>query len=701
MGMARAVSFGFFKRAGACLVGSIGKLSASWDRHRGGVQTITAAHRGAAPITIASRLKVIKEDKSILIRQEADPDPRLIICEEGPERIALRVMYSLIDEAGTYHGDGLTETTLWANGEVQLAFGLRLVDALAHDRVRDAWIEATMQGKLAGAQFGTRAHNHLSAAELQTAQSFRFRQGLPGRYIILERQREALAFSWYSADGRPEDELGGVGLWHGPRVRSPYYDTWGHLYGQWRSLSGWAVHKSSRLTMETDGGATRLGWHWLHGADEPCGGTFALRALLGLFFDTRAEHVRQRIKAFQKPLLPKCEGAQFRCLDVLENVLLYKKTDEVVKLTFPRDALKRTVHVRIFDLEGKGGVMVKSGGREVLPHLLSLGGITDDPYAPNLARPGDRFVPIIGNLDKGPTEVVFSVKLSSQKRTVASFREGPGIHLAYLKWDDREIYVIRASKMGEGALAAFSTRTLALHDLCKPGEQKPALVRVPFYWYPMNVYTRGHCLNELESLKVSRNGPEKLAFEIVSTNPNRRARSTFRIEIPSPDKATTVRALAQLEVLDRLDVEEMQYLNSFSSDSWQPRDWPGDWTLVMDSRGRLMQQFFKEPRGRWRMGTDISPWREKLAFIQGAQSWGNIFVLVENRKPADQQHGYLLCPLWLDSHFKIEGLKPPLEPGASFEVTYTLGVFGNQSLSRAEAIELARVALETGKLPLD
>ena len=660
---------------------------------------IRATRGGLGPLRVAARVRLLKNAKPILIRQEDDPDPRFVLCEEGPERIALRTLYSLIDHKGVYHGDGLTDTILYADGEVRLAFALRLVDNSAHDTVTDAWVEVQADGNVRSVCPGTRKGERIPTGALTTPRSYRFGRALPGRSVVLEGARGAAALGWYSDDGRETDRLGGAGLWHGPRDRSPYYDTWGHLYDQWRGSSGWGGHKTGRLVLAAEDDATTLAWHWLHDAEEPVPETMGFRAMLGLFLDAGAAVAGRRIDALQAPVIPAAEGAQFRCLDVVENALLYKKTAPEMTVTFPRDRLERRVHLRVFGLEGGGSVVAEVGGRRVVPHVLALGGMTDDPYGPNLARPGDRFMPVIGDAGEGPCHAVLSVPLSARKKTAVTLREEPGIGLAYVKWDDRQTYVIRASSVPAGPVATFSTRTLCLHDLRGAKGAGPALIRVPFYWYPTNVATRGECVNELRRLRMTASGPDRLGLEITSTDPNRRARTVARVEIPAPREAVTVRVDTRLEVLTELDLPSIQYLNSFPSNSWQPEDWPDDWVVLATSDGRRMCQFFKEPRGRRQKWDDIRTWKGRLCFVQGAAARGNIFILAESRRPRGQSNGYMLCPVWLDSHFTFEGLRAPLKAGTVLAAAYTVGVHGDGRLTRAEAEEVAAAAARSGTLP--
>jgi len=86
----------------------------------------------------------------------------------------------------------------------------------------------------------------------------------------------------------------------------------------------------------------------------------------------------------------------------------------------------------------------------------------------------------------------------------------------------------------------------------------------------------------------------------------------------------------------------------------------------MGSDGRRTWYPFKERRPGRGEGDDLRRWTGRLFFAQGAADRGNIFILAQSGRPARQPHGYMLCPVWLDSHFTIEQLKTPVEAGASF-----------------------------------
>jgi len=723
--MARGRVCGTFGRQGGSIIGRIGPLTARWDRHRGGVLAI--AHRPPGPgrragpsVEFTACARVTKEHHPWLVSQANDSDARLIFCEEGPERLVMRVMYALVDDRGQYHGDGVCYAVLWANGDAHIATAIRFVDLTAHDTVTDAWVEARLPEQPDAVEVGTRSRTRLSPARLRGPRWFRLPGGVPGRSVVARSADACVAFAWFNDGGNCYEDLGGVGAWAGPGSEAPYYDRWGHLYEQWGGETGWRAHESAALGLAGAEDGFAFTWHWLRDVQEKATPNMAFRALLALRFGDEVEavpsrrrpssarqrpraqptgrpHVRDRLNAFHNPIVPVVEGGEFRCLDVLENALVVKKTAEVTKLTFRRDALGRTAHVRLYGLSGTGGVMVGARGSPIVPHLVSHGGVTDDPYGPNHIRPGDRHAPLIGDPAVPPDEVVFSVPLSRRGKTIVTVRETPGINLAYLKWDDRRTFVIRASGL-DAPLAEFSARTLCLHNLRARADIRPALVRLPLYWYQCNASTPLHCLNILETLRLQANGPEALRFELVSHNRGQRARSTMGVVIPAVSAAPVVRVNARLDVLRQWDLPAIQYLNSFPGNSWQPRDWPRDWVVLVDTAGHVTERFFKERLDGERRGDPLIEWRDRLVFVQGAADCGNIAIYVANTSPARQRHAYRLCSVWLDSHFEVVNPKAPLRAGRRFETEYVLAVGGDQRLTRAQAGDIARKALSAGTL---
>ncbi|MCG3180248.1 MAG: hypothetical protein BIFFINMI_02606 [Phycisphaerae bacterium] len=718
--MPRTVDLGFFRRCGACSEGVIGRLSALFDRHRGGVVTIRAAGVSASPVTVAARVRVRAAGRDLLLRQEDDPDPRLIVCEQGPERLWMRVMWSLVGPDGAYHGDGLSETILYADGEVRLAFGLRLVGT-AHDAVTDAWVETGLGGAATGGQVGLRTPAALDAGK---ARSYAFKRQLKHRYVVVAGAKGGVAFGFYSLDGAPTDQLGtGKGIyWSAAGDRAPWYDTWGHLYGQWNGHSGWGAFDSGRIvvtpgepgSLKQPGRGVTLQWKWLHEANEPTGEVFGLRAMLGLFFGKSADAAVARVKAFQNPVLPtRCENAEFRCYDVVEGTLLFR-TAGMARMVFSKARGGRRVRLRLFGMPGPDTLGCEIDGQPVIAQHLQLGGQTDDPYGPNLARPGDRFMPQIGQVARPVSETVLTAALSRSAATTVDLGWlGPAV-LAYVKWDDREVYGVHPRRLDGGPAMLFSPRTLCLHDV-RAGEEcwprvndaeptrrrsaEPALVRVPLYWYPTNVATRGQCSTEVRRLRLSEDDDGQLILAVESQTPDGRLRSDVRARLACNLTHVCVEVASRLAVRRDCGLGEMQFLNSFPYNSWRSADWESDWVYTLDADGSETTCFVREPRGRSVVGDQKQHWRRAFFFAQGARERGNVFLLARMPKGAAgarQVGRYVLCRCWLDSHFSLDKLK--LTKGAKFAVDYTLAVAGDRRLSRSEAAEIGRRSLASGKL---
>ena len=116
---------GLFTREGRSLVGRIGSLELSWDRHKGG--RLSLSHRRDRTLVPVGTFSMEARLEGAVLRSADDPDPRLIPVEAGPYRLVLRVVQRLRDGDGIHLGDAMQETWAWADGPVYLSAMLRLV----------------------------------------------------------------------------------------------------------------------------------------------------------------------------------------------------------------------------------------------------------------------------------------------------------------------------------------------------------------------------------------------------------------------------------------------------------------------------------------------------------------------------------------------------------------------------------------------
>ncbi|MGQ9663003.1 MAG: hypothetical protein ACUVWX_11810, partial [Kiritimatiellia bacterium] len=397
-----------------------------------------------------------------------------------------------------------------------------------------------------------------------------------------------------------------------------------------------------------------------------------------------------------KPILTTVSGAELLCLDLVENVLLYRKIGPTVRFVFPSDPFQRRVRVRVFGLTGSVAVSARCDNRFLPVQLLSEGGLTDDPYGPNHVRPDSRFCPLVSDPTRGPHHAVFSVQLSPDRKTIVSVSEVAGLSCSYVKWDDRQLYVIRSSRVGLTPVALFSPLTMTLHNVRRANATEPALVRVPLFWYPTNVQTRGECFNQPVRLQFDTNKRQRLVLRAECSDPNARALSVVEAAITATLRHTVIRTYARLRILKPLELTSIQYLNAFPCNSWRTDDWPNNWVLLLTSGGNPIIKWVKEPRAKNELWSHTHFWKRRLVLFYGASPHGNVSVTVENIRPARQLHGCMLCPVWLDSHFTVENLQPPVVPGLEFEVAYTIGILGGQGLSIAEAAAMAQTLLARG-----
>jgi hypothetical protein len=80
------MQMGLYTREGKHLVGRIGDLVLSWDRHAGG-KLGTSLLVDGKPIPLGN-FTMSAQLEEIALCSAADPDPRLIPAEAGPHRLA-------------------------------------------------------------------------------------------------------------------------------------------------------------------------------------------------------------------------------------------------------------------------------------------------------------------------------------------------------------------------------------------------------------------------------------------------------------------------------------------------------------------------------------------------------------------------------------------------------------------------------------
>ena len=680
--------WGVFITPGRFLKTEIGSVQAAFDREAGGALCfgeIGAERR----ISIGTRVRLdctySKDDgnygQTVLLKQENDHAPRITFLEEGPERVALRVLYDLLDEAGHYHGDGLQEVWMYPEGDLFLTLGLRLVDQTAHTVVRDAWFEVRADSGYSEAIVGTETFSRIPLSKDDGDQFFSFGRELPQKCLILYRGQERfLGVYWKNDVGRRPFQL--------DYGRPPFYKKWPHLVDQWSvqpfEEQGWRLDPSAGLSLEQKKEMTRIGVHWLRGAEREIGPRMDLIGLLALSLSDNVDDLKRRIVHHQNPFRPEVSGGEFRYYEEVDGAYEVIKTDpNGVHIAFPPDAYERTVRLKLFNLKGDGAIKVFRNGVLVQPQLVSYGDRTDDPLVPVMVHPH-------GSAD----EAILSFKLQSDGPTEVTLEETEGIHAAYQMRDClRTIIPWRSGNAGFGDLE-FSLADGKARNIRKPGQKSEAVTEHPLYWFFGCAHSPFHYLNQLRGFSIIENGPDVVRFYYESANYGDRARSEYWVSIPYHREIFRMEVKSRFTALKQWDLPTIEFYDLFPFQTIDPSQWYYDYLLFIDGIHPTRKVLTKKPN----LKMNVLDFWGRCFFAFMASDRGDILTLVKNPHPEDIPMRASLCGHWIDLHLDILPEVLPVPVGAVYEVETVVEIYGDNRTSDEDIEHIARQALETGEI---
>jgi hypothetical protein len=289
---------GFFSRQGKHLVGQIGDLTLTWDRHQGG--RLGVSYLVAGKPTPVGHFGFGAKLEGATLGAADDPDPRLIQVEAGPHRLVLRAVQRLYDAAGIHLGDAMQETWAWADDSLYLNAMLRLINSQRGGRL----IEAA--AGFAFADGWASAHG----------EGLRLVHG-SGRHLAVVCCEDGSPWAVPLGIENPTPNDVRLNVWESLEAGPPYYRRWGPYYDQWGGPGGW-----SSLKLE-DGPTLRAVWteNELHdrGPTEGFHGTLALLAA-----DNGAA-LEQKVRAFEEPLNPSVEGGKSLYYSPMEGTTVIRK----------------------------------------------------------------------------------------------------------------------------------------------------------------------------------------------------------------------------------------------------------------------------------------------------------------------------------------------------------------------------------------
>jgi hypothetical protein len=664
------MQMGLFSREGRYLVGRIGALILSWDRHEGGRLTVTQVVDGE-PVEVG-RFSMHAQLQVAHLSSTADADPRLIPVEAGPHRLVLRAVQRLCDADGIHLGDAMQETWAWSDGSVYLNAMVRLVNP-------------GRGGALVAA-----------GAEFVFAEGWRASTGPAHRLVHNSGWRvEACCYRngelWAHPAGVAEPVQADVrATWEPVEDGAPpFYRYWGPYIDQWGGAPGWS---SVRLA---DGNV--LDAAWVEGEQPPRQSTVGFQGLLAILGDADDEGLDRKVRAFHQPLWPTVEGGKVLHYSPMEGTTVIRQIADSVRVRFPADAEERQVRLN-FRREASRMAARVFGDDPTVALALTDGGVADDPNGPNLLRPDDRHGPILTDEDRPPEEVLTTVSLAADQEVAVELASTPGIWIASQRWDERQNLLLYSTAHPHGHLGAFCLRDLKMRDLRIPGATDPLMARLPLYWFKANANSAHHCLNQPISMDLLENGPDAVAFRVVAQNPAGTARSDIEVTIPFLPDRLRLDLKCHFTALETWDLSEVQYCNFFPEEQRYPECWTSDRVLVLAEDGQRMRIDHRAGgTSRLQSGKVFQQYEGRLFVALYGGSKGSILALSQPRSIPGATLEYALCASWLDNHLYLASRSDTIAAGTQYDMDLSL-VLGHTTNVDEDMESLGWQALASGNL---
>ena len=639
------MQMGLFSREGRYLIGRIGALILSWDRHEGGRLTVAQVVDGD-PVEIGQFSTHARLQQADL-HTAADADPRLIPVEAGPHRLVLRAVQRLWDADGNHLGDAMQETWAWADGSVYLNTMLRLV----HPGRGGALVAA-------GAQFAF-------------ADGWRTGNG-PGHRLVHDSglRVEACCYGngelWAHPVGVDQPvPADASAAWEPVKNGAPpFYRYWGPYFDQWGGTPGWS---SVRLA---DGPVLQAAWVEDH--QQPRQSMEGFQGLLAILGAGDDETLDRKVRSFQQPLWPTVEGGKVLYYNPMEGTTVIRQTAANVRVRFAADAEERQVRLNFRRERSQMAVRV-SGDDPAVALALTDGGVADDPNGPNLLRPDDRHGPILTDGDRLPEEALTTVSLAADQEVAVELASAPGIWIASQRWDERQNLLLYSTAQSHGSLGALCLRDLKMRDLRIPGAADPLMARLPLYWFKANARSAHHCLNQPISIDLIDNGPEAVAFRVVAQNPAATARSEIDVTIPFLPDRLRLDLRCRFTALETWDLGEVQYCNFFPEEQRHPEEWASDRVLVLAEDGQRMRIDHRAGgASRLQSGKIFQQYEGKLFVALYGGSKGSILALSRPQAIPGATLEYALCGSWLDNHLSLTSGNDTIAAGTQYDMDLSL-----------------------------
>jgi hypothetical protein len=610
-------------RPGRELEANAGELRATWQPRRGGQLSLV---RDGLAATFDVRISGTEDGEPVELRQSFDVQPTLLPLEEGAERVGVRSLWSLVDDAGTGYGEALQDVFVTRHGEVFLALALRIAT-----RAPLVVEHAALHVELEGVE--------------QTAVDE------PG--LIARAGDLALLARWPAERARRYDTL----QWQ--QAHSPFYERWPPLFDQWcldPETYGWSrIAGAGGSIGAAENGRASARVAWIDGGRVAATPQLDLRGLVWLGLGPESD-VRRLARAHEEPLAPTVEGGRLRSYDELDGAyeVAITGSDECA-VEFPADPLARPLRVRVHGLAAHGGLEV---GPEADIQLLSERGRPDDPLV-------WVEVPPHGRAD----EALVTLRARPDRPTRVALRTREGLHVAYQRRDPRRRLTIHHPADRERPMVTIDLASLHLVDLRLPGQLQPAIHDAPLFWMRYLPKAAAHLANRLTTFELVESSPELVVVQLESETPDGLVRSRYRIEVPYRADCAELRVRAELEGAAAWGLTSFEYADVFPENGIEPARWEYD-RIAYVARDGVRVTHTRRPYPTLTEHVsfpinvlDVLPAVGQLpdagswvfgrhgAVVFGGSERGTIVAIASNPDPDRLEHVAMLCEHWADVHF--------------------------------------------------
>ena len=662
--------------------GCMGRSHVLFDERAGGVMRIVTGEwpelEPIAQFDMVFEIQAEGEKNPLEVRQSFDHGPKILFLEEGNDRIGLRVLFKLYDGNNVYHGHGMTETWLYPDGQIFVTAAATFENTPAHVGVTEARLDVKWLVPMGLDQVGPVDERSSTRAPVKLSE--------PGRFVSFA-PREVGAdlpnVSLYWRTGKMDHNTF-IGTKEGG---APYYYRWPDYVRQ--AYAG--GRRADELRVTQDAASMRFAVD-RRKPDPKASFCTLFRIAVG----ADAELAEAFVETEREPVeLTIPEGGVIHGnlggYNDQEGSYEVRKTGDPMVVTLPADPLGRTVHIKAVALRGHGAVTATLDGEPVVPQLTTDGGIADDPLAPIREHP------------EAPADAAMvTVTLTDQPQTL-EFREQEGIQLVYQTRDDWRNFAIYSTRTGpRWSGLRFSLIDGHARNMRAYGNPEWALSENLLHWFSFCGYTPEQMLDQLRDFVIVKNGPDEIIYRYTSANANDGAQSEYTVTARADDPAMQINVAAKFTVLKHWPYKSSQFFDVFPFRGVWTQDW---WY------GNVL---WLTADGRWKTMDTVKATYDgdtKLTSIDGggffalySSDRGNMVMLTKNFKP-DLPTEYVICGNYIDYHMDlkfVDGDLKPVIPNKGFEASceYELAVWGDESVTRDQLIEIGKRSIDAGSLVL-